>query len=337
MANESQVIISLDYELFFGRNTGSVHNCCIKPIDELVTVLDKYQAKLSLFVDAGFLIALNRQASAYPELAESRESIRLQLKQLIGEGHDVQLHIHSHWEDCHYNGDGWNIVTDRYRLHSFDENEIQRIVRSYKQELESIANSDVFAYRAGGWCLQPFDKLRKAFLDNDIWLDSTVYDNGVSKDPTRWHDFSHVPELPYWRFSSDPVKEDPNGEFLEIPISSIALGPTFYWKMAFTKKFSKHQHKAYGDGQSMIANSGYYLSRLTRTTHSPVSIDGIKANTLSKAFKHHTKNAHRGIFNIMGHPKSLSNYSIRQLDAFLSKTPGLSFITFQDLKNAKPS
>ncbi|MGC3833446.1 hypothetical protein ACPSKX_03745 [Moritella viscosa] len=50
-----KLILSLDYELFFGDNTGSIENCMINPTQLLLQLLNKYNCKVSLFVDAGFL------------------------------------------------------------------------------------------------------------------------------------------------------------------------------------------------------------------------------------------------------------------------------------------
>ena len=150
-------LLSLDYELFFGNNCGTVENCIINPTKQLLTILDKYDFKVSLFVDAGFLVRLKQQSQKFPELKKEYDSIKTQLKQLSSNGHDIQLHIHPHWEDSYFDGNGWVIDTKRYRLHDFSPEEIKSIVTNYKQELESCSEQDVFAFRAGGWCLQPFE------------------------------------------------------------------------------------------------------------------------------------------------------------------------------------
>ena len=151
--NQVKFLLSLDYELFFGASTGSVEQCMISPTWQLLRVLDKYKAKVSLFVDAGFIIKHRQYALDYPELKQQYLSIKYQLQSLIAQGHDTQLHIHPHWQDSYYTNDGWVMNTSRYRLHDFSQPELQRIVKSYKQELESCIDNEVFAYRAGGWCL----------------------------------------------------------------------------------------------------------------------------------------------------------------------------------------
>jgi hypothetical protein len=334
----TQLLLSLDYELFFGTKTGTVQNCLIKPINELIQVLDKFNIKVSLFVDVGFLIKLKEFSSAFPRLQEQYNIIQQQLLALSKKGHDLQLHIHPHWEDSYYTKNGWVINTKRYRLHDFSEDEIVELVTTYKAELELCTLNKVFAFRAGGWCIQPFDKLKKALQKNNIWLDSTVYKNGYSDHPSRFIDFKHLPNKPFWRFSNDPLKVDEKGYFVEIPINSIKTSPLFFWQLAYHKKFSKNLFKPFGDGEAIISNGNYYFDRLTKATYGPVMIDGYKSIQLQQAYEQHINNAENNtIFNVMGHPKSLSQYSLKKLEAFLSKNKEIKSVTYLDFMYLAPN
>ncbi|MDH5178759.1 MAG: hypothetical protein OEZ39_10990 [Gammaproteobacteria bacterium] len=325
-------ILGLDYELFFGSRTGTVQNCLIRPIDELLKVTNRYGVRLSLFVDAGYLL----RAAEYPALQAEVDRIKQQLSELSKQGHDIQLHVHPHWLDCHYADGEWRIDTTRYRLHDFATEEIHKIVADQTKLLADISGKPVFAYRAGGWCIQPFTALKDALWDAGIWLDSTVYFAGVSTDTVRGYDFSRAGTKSHWRFENDPVEEEPDGRFVEIPISACKLYPGFFWKMALVKKFAGNRFKPWGDGRTMIADSAYYLQRLTRPTYSVVSIDGLKAATLASALRQNRRWGNSGIFNIMGHPKSLTPYSMQQLERFLrDHHTQLEPITFQDLAGMK--
>ena len=334
--NKTDFLLSLDYELFFGKNPGSVEQCMIMPTEKLVNVLDKFNAKVSLFVDVGFLIKLKEYAPTIPRLAEQYNQIKAQLTDLSKHGHDIQLHIHPHWIDSQYNDGEWQVNTTRYRLHDFSQQEISDIVKAYKDELQQLSTKEVFAFRAGGWCIQPFEQIKQALQDNNIWLDSTLFASGHSDDPTRYFNFQKMPTKAYWSFSDDPLQENKNGFFTEIPISSFKTSPLFFWKLAFRKKFSSAQFKPFGDGYAMVAHGNYYIERLTKTTFGPVMIDGAKAGQLQAAFNTHKQTTEAGsIFNVMGHPKSLSPFSLQKLQQFLEKNPNLNFITYQDLKNIK--
>jgi len=162
-----------------------------------------------------------------------------------------------------------------------------------------------------------------------------VYADGVSEDEQRGFDFSGAPVKETWRFSDDPIVETDDGEFVEVPISACRVSPLLFWKMAFIKKFSKGQHSPFGDGAAMTANAQYYWKRLTSSSISVVSIDGLKASFLEYAFNYHEKNSHSHIFNVMGHPKSVTPYSVKKLDQCLAGKPDFQAITFQDLKPLK--
>ncbi|MEW5757427.1 MAG: hypothetical protein AB1810_14115, partial [Pseudomonadota bacterium] len=328
----AKFILGLDYELFFGEKTGSAEHCLIRPVDALLAVLDRYGVKLSLFVDAGFLLRLRREAQRHAGLGREYERIARQLRELKALGHDVQLHIHPHWEDCSFDGGKWRIDTARYRLQDFSDAEIGRIVNEYKAELMEHVGDTVFAYRAGGWCIQPFDRLAPALRAAGIWLDSTLYQNGISRDTLRWFDFRGMPAKPVWRFSQDPLVEDAAGDFVEVPISAVAVMPMFFWKMALQKKLGGAAHRSFGDGAAMQADRGYYLRLLLSPSSSVVSIDGSKAALLESAYRRRRDGTGERIFNVIGHPKSLTPHSVRELDRFLARHRELESITFQDLK-----
>ena len=324
-----KIIFSLDYELFFGEKSGTVENCLITPTNILANLFEQYGVKMSLFVDIGFLIRLREEGRKYRGLLKEYDAIQRQLETLIKRGHDVQLHIHTHWEDSHFNGNNWQIDTSRYKLHDFDDNDLNHIIASYKTALVDIVGESVFAYRAGGWCLQPFRKLSNALRKHGIWIDSTVFQNGTSSDPIRYFDFSHIPNSEIWRFDDDPLIEKENGYFLEIPITSYKVMPSFFWKLAFHKKVFGKKHKPFGDGVAMQAITSYYLERLTRMSYSVVSIDSYKVSLLRNAYLY-TKNANKTLFNVMGHPKMLTPYSLIKLREFLEDYKGeIESITYQ--------
>ena len=183
------IFITLDYELFFGGNSGTLENCIIKPTKALCAILDKYGVKASFFVDSGYLLKLEELKNKFPAINKQYTDLVEQIKWLHKNGHDIQLHIHPHWQDTNYQNGKWFSNTSRYKLHDFSESEINNIVRSYKGILNRIIEDNVFAYRAGGWCIQPFSKIENAFRKNNIWLDSTVFQNGVNTTEKESFDF----------------------------------------------------------------------------------------------------------------------------------------------------
>ncbi|KPU82970.1 hypothetical protein JI57_03005 [Psychromonas sp. PRT-SC03] len=332
-----KLLISLDYELFFGDISGSVEECLLKPTQAIIRILQAHNIKLSLFVDAGFLCKLEEYSAHFPELLRAKKQIKKQLLTLSEQGHDIQLHIHPHWQDSYYDGKTLITNTQRYRLHDFSEEEQLELVQRYKQTLQKYSTKPIFAFRAGGWCLQPFSQISRALKENGIWLDSTVFNNGFSNDPTRFFNFKEMPNTTQWQFNEDPLQVQNPGNFCEIPISSVKTSPLFFWKLAFLKIFHVGNFNAFGNDHAMQANNSYYLQRLTTTTtYGPVTIDGAKAGQLQSALQQFEKN-HKNkkgpiIFNMMGHPKASCPYSLQKLDLFLKRNPHLISITYQDIK-----
>mgnify|MGYP002795037104 CR=1 FL=1 len=330
-----QLLLSLDYELFFGCQTGSVENCLISPTHELAQVADRHDIHLSLFVDALYLQRLAEEARRFPRLQSDLDAIRQQLVALREKGHDIQLHLHPHWLDSSFDGEQWQLDTDRYKLHDFPAFQVASMVGSAKKILTSLIGDTVFAFRAGGWCLQPFTHIAPALQEHAIWLDSTVFADGISDDPARWFDFSSAPVKDCWYFHDDPTLATPQGAFFEVPISAMRVTPFLFWRMALTRKIIATRHKPFGDGSSLSWNWNYYLQRLTRPTISVASIDGLKAGLLGRALSAEQK-AGKQLFHAMGHPKAVTRHSLERLDSFFPNVGSFTNITFQDFKSYQP-
>ena len=327
------ILITLDYELFFGGDSGTVENCMLKPTKKLLKVLDKHSVKATFFVDSGYLVKAELEKHKSDKLKKEYEEVLEQIKDLDRRGHSIQLHIHPHWEDSYHDGVKWIMNTSRYKLHDFSESEIENIVYRYKKALTNIVTNEVFAHRAGGWCIQPFSKLHKAFKLHGLWLDSTVFKNGKNESKTHFFDFKNAPKKTEWKFENDPLIESEKGFFREIPIASYRLSPLFFWKLVFVKKFGTIEHHNFGDGKAAGGSTLDKLRMLFMPTNSVVSIDGYKSSFLEKAFRVFSKNEENKNFVIIGHPKSMSEYSLKKLEEFIIKNRSCNFETIRSFKN----
>lgn len=311
------IYITLDYEIYFGENHGTVEKCILYPTSELIRIAEKHNVRFCFFVDCGFILKLDEFRNKYPQLEKDYKAITDQIKYLSATGHDIQLHIHPHWEDSYYNGERWVIDVERYKLVDFNETEIADIVYRYKKVLTDLTGKQIFAYRAGGWCLQPFVKLKNAFKQNNITLDSSVFRNGSYSSENYYYDFRGAPDKDIYRFEDEPEKENANGFFTELPISSIRNSPLFFWKLFLLGRKNPYLHKPLGDGKAMAA-PGQRKKMLTQYTDCTVSIDGYNAHLLQKSLKKLQKKKFEQMV-VIGHPKALSRYSIQKLEEFVSK------------------
>ncbi|MDQ3047424.1 MAG: hypothetical protein M3R27_07745 [Bacteroidota bacterium] len=203
----------------------------------------------------------------------------------------------------------------RYKLADFNEEEIDQIVGKYKKVLSDLTGKKIFAFRAGGWCMQPFSKLRAAFLKHEIYLDSSVFRNGYFVTDNYDYDFRTAPDKDIYNFEHDPVVESPGAYFTELPISAIRNSPLFFWKLFFLGRKDPYMHKPLGDGQAMAA-PGYRKKLLTRFTNNPVSMDGYNSRLLEKALKAQEKKGFNHMV-VIGHPKALSRFSIKMIEEFV--------------------
>lgn len=311
------IYITLDYEIYFGDSHGTVEKCILYPTSELIRIAEKHNVRFVFFVDCGFILKLNEYRKKYTTLEKDYHTIVSQIKYLSDTGHDVQLHIHPHWEDSYFDGQKWIINVARYKLTDFNEQEIADITFRYKKVLHDITGKTIFAYRAGGWCLQPFDKIKKALIDNGIRLDSSVFPNGYYTSAQYSYDFRNAPQKDLYRFENDPVQEVTNGYFTELPISSVKNSPMFFWKLFLLGRKNPHLHKPLGNGRA-IAAPGQRKKLLTSYTYNCVSIDGYNARLLQPVLTNLITTQSVNNMVIIGHPKALSRYSIKQVDKFIA-------------------
>ncbi len=310
-------ILSLDYELFFGSKVGTTKACIIDATNKLLSVLDEFKAKAVFFVDATYLLALKNQADFNPCLGDDYKAIVNHIIFLEQKGHQIQLHIHPHWMNSEFKDGCWNINTDRYRLIDWSQSEATNIIKHSVSELNSHLENKVFAYRAGGWCIQPFSHIADALYDCGIVLDSTVYRMGRSQSPSHKFDFTAAPSLNSWQFDADPCVVDYSGRFIEIPIASMRVSPLFYWNFAAVKLFGdKSLHDNYGDGLSIKNSKADIFRMMSRYSNSVVSVDGYKSSLLVAQYKTALKNGDN-YFVVIGHPKALTPFSLINMREWL--------------------
>jgi hypothetical protein len=329
-----KILLTFDYELYFGANSGTQENSIIKPTERIRRVLAKYQIKGTFFVDAGYLLRLESYQTQYTTLRQDYKSLVNQIQLLALEGHEIQLHIHPHWEDSYYDGQKWVMDTSRYKLHDFSQEEVDDIVQRYKGVLTNLIDNKIFVFRAGGWCIQPFSHLKESLKKHGIYVDSTVYQGGKNESVTHYFDFTNAPQMSKWQFEDDPLQADKKGFFTEIPIASYKLSPWFFWKFLYLKKFGGEKHQVFGDGMAAGGSIFDKLRMLTQMTHSVVSMDGYKSSFLMDAYQAFLKDKERDNFVLIGHPKAMSPYSLKQLEQFIIKSKKTKTITYKEFDNA---
>ncbi|WP_022941175.1 polysaccharide deacetylase family protein [Psychromonas hadalis] len=312
------IFLTFDYELFFGKKSGSLEKSILEPTNALLDILDKHNAKATFFVDSGYLIKLKEYSVKDDKLKQDLVAISSQIKKLSLNGHSIQLHIHPHWEDAVYENNEWIFDTTRFTLNDFSGSEVDRIVCDYKDVLTEITHKPVFAFRAGGWCIQPFSHVASAMKKHGVWLDSTVFYGGAYNSENHSFNFKDAPYKDIWPFNQDLLKETEKGDFIELPISSHKIKPWFYWKFLFIKIFKQRKHQYIGDGTPIGAGKQDIIKMLTQSSYGVASVDGYKISYLKMAFKLYIQKSSEH-FVLIGHPKASTAYSLSKLSSFVAK------------------
>ena len=329
-------MLTLDYELFFGKNSGSLNSCILNPTNKIIEILDKHDIKASFFVDAGYIERLEQEQKKFPTLEKEYHQLCQQISTLYKSGHDVQLHIHPHWKDSFYTDSGWKMDVSRYRLHDFSKEDAAAIISDFKNVLENIIEDKVFTYRAGGWCIQPFSYIAEALYSQGVFVDSTVFRNGIYHSDTHAFDFTSAENKTSWQFNENPSHEEIGGKFYEFPISSIKVSPLFFWRLAGAKKFGGEKHFPLGDGGAVKSSSKDLFKMLSQYSTTVVSMDGYKSSLMEKALQHYQRHYSRDDYFVMiGHPKAATPYSLGKLEEFLENHSAENdFTTYrQEMKN----
>lgn len=299
-----KVIISFDYELFFGDEPGTVQKSLLEPTSMLMDALEYAGAKATFFVDylmLKYMIAENETTKAEAAL------IIDQLKEMIRRGHRVELHLHPHWVDAKYVNGKWDFSDfSHYCLNSFPKEEITQMFVEGTQFLENIAREvqpeyKIIAFRAGGWAILPFEMMKEGFEKAGIKVDSSVMQGCKIYANDMELDFTNAPKESIYRFEGDILQEEKNGQFVEAQICSFRHNiPTSLYSIFYYKK---HQD---------------LLRHLTDGTHNRRNSKPVMPPKLSKWQIMHRRQA----FSLGGVPSLVLNYELHK-----SKSPYVVIIS----------
>lgn len=326
------LFVTFDYELFFGYPTGSAQRCILEPTQELLAIGQDHKVQFTFFVDVGYIIQLEKWAPTNPELQEDYTAIIEQLQKINQNGHDIQLHIHPHWETARYEKKEWKFSMDgNYKLADLTDDQVRKIVTTYKTKLEEIKGRPIHGFRAGGWCLQPFDRFSHLFKEVAIRIDSTVFQGGYLETKHYYFDFRSAPNKGRYHFENDLCAEEESGYFLELPIGGYKYSAAFFWRLYILGRLFPYYHKMIGDG-NFISQGGKKYDSLKKGMWDHVSCDGYYASKLNQITREFDSKK-RSDLVIIGHPKSMTVYSLRKLEEYIKlQQKKHSFLTLADVE-----
>lgn len=320
------ILITLDYELYLGRETGTPDNCLIKPMGKLTEVMSAHQAKFVVFVDAAYLLRLYHLQNDYAQLKTDYEKVAAHIQLLEREGHDIQLHFHPQWLYSNWDeGENrWKMDYQHYKLSDMEPAFARDSFSDAKNLLDSLLSTPTRVFRAGGYCLDDFAGFTDLFEDNGILADSSVSRGNYRLSGSHNFDYRQVPPSNIYRFSNNIKEEDSKGRFTEYSISNFKL--PYLISKVFLRRLKKRYNPStyhYGDGVS-IGNSVFkdntskkgIIKRLFSMVNLTASLDRDSSALLNMHYAHCKKNCQDMV--VVGHPKEATESSIDNLSLWLS-------------------
>ncbi|HEV7232540.1 MAG TPA: hypothetical protein VGO45_14480 [Bacteroidia bacterium] len=323
-----QLLFTFDYELFLGKRSGSARKCIIDPTDKLLTIFRNYGLKAIFFVDTVYLLRLEEIAVSNKQASTDLELIKFQIRQITKDGHYVFPHIHPSWMDAVYlpEFNQWDLSnTDSYRFHSLNDQKQTALFDKSVEILRTILSPIGYdykpiGYRAGGWCIQPFEDFKPHFEKHGIKYDFSVLKGDKFRSSFLFYDFSNTFSGPdIYSFSSDVTVPDSKGNYTEFCISMIEK-PSYiknFLNRIYMKMIPNWYKSSSGNGFSAEAkNTDDSVPEKVVKKREMISMELLTRAKLDAYFGFIESNNY---MHFISHPKMLSQHNLVAFKLFLSK------------------
>jgi len=321
---EKQLLITFDYELFLGKDSGSVEKCLIIPTEKICAILKKSDVNAIFFIDTTYLFRLTEKSLEYPIVLNDLNKIKRQLCDLAIQGHLLFHHFHPHWLDAIYipETNTWDCSNHkRFALSNLEGEEIEKIVAfsdSFLRDLYPIDSVPQYlGFRAGGLYSQPFHIFASIFKKFNIKYDFSVLKGTFSFGATFSFDYSNLTEglgLIY-SFENSNIEKVKNGFFIEFSMVNFKMNfvqrviNSIHYRLFSIKK----SWKPIGDGIS----SGNTIQSNKNNSISSGETFSIELLNFVKSFYYFQYLRKNQLMHVISHPKLLSENSIKSFERFL--------------------
>lgn len=344
------ISITFDYELFMGENYVDEEEVLISPTSKLSTMLSEEGISGVFFADVC-------SPMRYRELGKKDFSDMLdeQLVELVGQGHDVQLHIHPHWLTATKVGKHIEFDRNYYRLHNWEKESsgsMKKIIHDGIEYLKDVirpVDQDYrcVAYRAGGYCLQPEEQLADILYNEGIRIDSSVCVGFSHDGDGMYYDYKSL--KPYRNFyfnKMHPItmqhEDRINEAIFEVPVGSYGRFPQRIVASKINRKITSRPNNGTGMKLSLtqVTNKKPIWNRVEKSIHAfnMVTFDFYNAASMKYMIEHICKEqncSNRDVFlATISHPKLLSDEHIdnmRKAIVGLKRNPNICFVNMQDI------
>jgi len=308
---KKKIILTFDYELYLGKDSGTIEKCMLEPTDKILAIFKKYDAKGLFFVDATFLTVLKK------DYFEGYQKVKNQILDILKNGSAVGLHIHPHWIDSYMISENrWSFKSYKnFRIHNLPKEDISTLIKNSFYVLNNICQEfskeyKIDSFRAGGWCVQPFELLKEDLKNIGIKYDFSVLPD-LKKDnlPKHYYDYKKAPHKDFWKFEDDVLKEDKNGCFIEVPMTIVKMNILEVLKL---KKQIKGQ-QTIGDGKGADDSSSSLMGKIKKLK--PFMRYTLSSDYMTlDMFQNNIKSSDKSFLVYAAHPKNFSEESFKVLE-----------------------
>lgn len=324
------LLLTFDYELYLGANSGSLSNCSLLPTNKILTILGKNKCTGIFFIDSLYLVRLKTEANKHEQAKRDFEKVSEQIQRMVIEGHLVYNHLHPHWLDATYNPElnVWNLANkSKFAFSNLNAQQQDFVFDSTQNLLHEIIhavkpNYQINGFRAGGLFIQPFDLFKPRFIKHGIIYEFSVQAGAKCSGPDNSYAFNFVstPNKNFYRFEDDVTKATPVGRFIQFPLRECRVDG---WRKIIsglhyrlTQRYKHYQR--YGDGLPSGNQIKFENGPVnTRFSHSEgFSVESMNTFKIRYYMNELEQNNH---LHIISHPKLVSDYTLEVLDKFLAR------------------
>lgn len=334
---KKKLLLTFDYELFLGRKSGGVNQCMIKPTEQILQILKRYQIRDAIFfIDTTYLNKLEHYSHYFLRANSDFQNIVTQIKKIVNEGHYVFPHIHPHWIDARYESrlNEWKLDDlTKYRFHNLSSIKREYVFHNSISLLKEIVQEvspgyEIDSFRAGGWSIQPFKDFKHLFEKYEIRNDFSVVPGHRMITNAQFYDYINVLNQEIYTFNNDVTEIRENGVFNEIPISVINI-PLYrtYLSRLYQKVNYKKRKKSIGNGigaipkvfKNEIRIDGRIKKIKENSGNEILSLDFIDKYKIGSYIRYIDKHSY---IQFLSHPKMISNHGLKMFEEILKKVRG---------------
>lgn len=334
-----KLLLTFDYELYFGKNKFSEREVLFEPTQKLLDLAKKQNIKLVFFMDIVSIIAYrtNKQIKYI-------EDFKKQIQLIKSLGHDIQMHFHPHWIDSIYSKstqswihkyDNWSYSNLINNFGKIKANEI--FIEAHNLFIEVVGDKPI-AFRAGGYTIQPHQEALITILTGlDYKFDSSVVPYKKFISEAQIFDFLESEELNYWNMKNNTFLKNGTSKLIEIPMLSVKKNITNLCKYATLKLINKfiQNTKFKKRGKGATSNPKEYKNNsLSFGFDMVLSKDKKIIKFITSQYINKFQDNNTVYLNILSHPKAIFDESLEVMEwyiLYMKEKYDCEFIGFDDI------